>query len=108
MESLDELQKRTQDAGVRFARTEIEMVSSLLARIPRAVDARERSRCLREARATLELAARLGRTLLLSDPRTGEITNGLQELSQRLEALSAMVPKAAARRTRMRRMAGSV
>lgn len=85
--SVDELQRRADEARIRFLTTEIEMASWLLSRVDDAHDPKERGKCLREAKATLQLASRVDSAD--PDSRSQEISQRLRQLKDRLDQLSA-------------------
>lgn len=85
--SIYELQRRANEARVRFLNTEIEMATSLLSRTVDAHDPREREKFLREARETLQLAERVAHAD--PDSHSQEISQQLTQLNNRLDQLSA-------------------
>lgn len=71
------------------------MAASLLSQVDQAHDSKERGKCLREARATLELAERVANGDPDSDSR--EISDHLEQLKDRLDQLSATYRDSSAR-----------
>ena len=93
--SADDLQRRANEARIRFLTTEIEVATWLLSRVDRAHDAKERGKFLREIRETLQLASRVA----MADPESHgeEVSNRLRQLKDRLDRLSAASPDASPR-----------
>jgi hypothetical protein len=96
MRSMEKLQKRVNDAGIRLVITEIESVSSLLAEIDQSPDPEERVRRLRDAEAAVDFASRVARTLEFPDSQGEEVSNQIQQLRDRLDQLFAMDPESSA------------
>lgn len=93
MENVDERQKRAHEAGIRLAITETEVATALLTKMAVLSDPKERNKALKEARATLDLASRLIRTMPFPDPRCDEIGKVVQSRRERLNQLTAAFPE---------------
>lgn len=85
MESVDQLWRRTNEAGVRFVRTEIDLASALLTRIARTADAKQRAILLKEARAKVDFASRLAARIEFPGAEGKELSSRIRALRARLE-----------------------
>src|SRR5579862_692354 len=93
MESIEELAKRVNDAAIRFVITEIEMVTSLLSRIDRLTDPKEKTQCIREAREALNCASWSAATIDFPATLGLEVMNRIRHLTERVDELAAMLRK---------------
>lgn len=82
--------KWANDAGFRLVVVEIDLATSLLARMDRVRDREQRVECLKEARAAVELAARLAAVQAFPDGYGEEIAACVEHLRHRLEEVAAM------------------
>ena len=93
MDSNEELQKRVNDAGIRCLLTEIDAASSLLSKIARSPNPKERQKCRNEVRATLDFVSRIARSTEFSDRERCEIEDCMKELRHRLNQFSELHPE---------------
>lgn len=86
---MNDLQKRMNEAGIRFLRTELEVAGLRLTGIEESGDAKERMRSLKEVRTTVDLVSRLAANLEMPEAERQEIRNRIEALQERLGAWSS-------------------
>ena len=97
---MDDLEKRSNDAGIRLVMIEMEAAAVMLSRLESMRDPKQRMQSLKEARATLALASRLASHVQFPDKR--DVSNRLQQLWERVDHFGGSAPKGAARATERR------
>ena len=83
--SVAELWKRTNEAGVRLVRTEIDVAASLIERVRHTSHPRLRMECFRDAQAAIETASRIAQGVWFADGEERAVTERLQRLQKELE-----------------------